>query len=39
LASGKRAQAQQYFQQAAQGGGDIGEAAKGQLGKMQGLTQ
>jgi len=35
LAKGNRAQAQQYFQQAAQGGGEIGEAAKGKLGKMQ----
>jgi predicted Zn-dependent protease len=35
LAKGNRAQAQQYFQQAAQGGGDIGEAAKGKLGKLQ----
>lgn len=35
LAKGNRAQATQYFQQAAQGGGEIGEAAKGQLGKLQ----
>lgn len=35
LAKGNRAQAQQYFQQAAQGGGEIGEAAKGKLGKLQ----
>jgi predicted Zn-dependent protease len=35
LAKGNRAQASQYFQQAAQGGGEIGEAAKTQLGKMQ----
>lgn len=35
LAKGNRAQAAQYFQQAAQGGGEIGEAAKGQLGKLQ----
>ena len=35
LAKGNRAQAAQYYQQAAQGGGDIGEAAKGKLGKLQ----
>lgn len=35
LAKGNRAQAAQYFQQAAQGGGEIGEAAKGKLGKLQ----
>lgn len=35
LAKGNRAQASQYFEQAAQGGGEIGEAAKTQLGKMQ----
>jgi predicted Zn-dependent protease len=35
LAKGNRTQAAEYFQQAAQGGGDIGEAAKGQLGKLQ----
>lgn len=35
LAKGNRNQAAQYFQQAAQGGGEIGEAAKGQLGKLQ----
>ena len=35
LAKGNRAQAAQYFQQAAQGGGEIGEAAQAQLGKMQ----
>ncbi|EIK46293.1 Peptidase family M48 family [Cellvibrio sp. BR] len=35
LAKGNRSQAAQYFQQAAQGGGEIGEAAKGQLGKLQ----
>lgn len=35
LANGNRTQAAQYFQQAAQGGGDIGEAAQAQLGKMQ----
>lgn len=36
LAKGNRAQAVQYYQQAAQGGGEIGEAAKGKLGKLQG---
>jgi predicted Zn-dependent protease len=35
LVKGNRSQAAQYFQQAAQGGGEIGEAAKGQLGKLQ----
>lgn len=35
LAKGNRSQAAQYYQQAAQGGGDIGEAAKGKLGKLQ----
>ncbi|HSC68464.1 MAG TPA: M48 family metalloprotease [Cellvibrio sp.] len=35
LAKGNRAQASQYFQQAAQGGGEIGEAAKGKLGNLQ----
>lgn len=35
LAKGNRSQATQYFQQAAQGGGEIGEAAKGKLGKLQ----
>lgn len=35
LAKGNRSQAAQYFQQAAQGGGEIGEAAKGKLGRMQ----
>jgi beta-barrel assembly-enhancing protease len=35
LAKGNRTQAAQYFQQAAQGGGEIGEAAQAQLGKMQ----
>lgn len=35
LAKGNRAQATQYFQQAAQGGGELGEAAQAQLGKMQ----
>lgn len=35
LAKGNRTQAAEYFQQAAQGGGEIGEAAKGQLGKLQ----
>ncbi len=35
LAKGNRSQAAQYFQQAAQGGGEIGEAAKGQLGRLQ----
>lgn len=35
MAKGNRSQAAQYYQQAAQGGGDIGEAAKGKLGKLQ----
>lgn len=35
LAKGNRAQAQQYFQQAAQGGGEIGEAANAKLGKLK----
>jgi predicted Zn-dependent protease len=35
LAKGQRSQAVTYFQQAAQGGGEIGEAAKGHLGKLQ----
>lgn len=35
-AKGNRAQAITYYQQAAQGGGEIGEAAKGKLGKLQG---
>ena len=35
LAKGNRSQAAQYFQQAAQGGGEIGEAAQAQLGKLQ----
>lgn len=35
LAKGNRSKAAQYFQQAAQGGGEIGEAAKGQLGRLQ----
>ena len=35
LAKGNRSQAAQYFQQAAQGGGEIGEAAKGRLERMQ----
>lgn len=35
LAKGQRSQAITYFQQAAQGGGELGEAAKGQLGKLQ----
>ncbi len=35
LAKGNRSQAARYFQQAAQGGGEIGEAAKGKLGKLQ----
>ena len=34
-AKGNRSQAAQYYQQAAQGGGEIGEAAKGKLGKLQ----
>ena len=34
-AKGNRAQAAEYYQQAAQGGGNIGEAAKGKLEKMQ----
>jgi len=35
LAKGNRSQAAEYYQQAAQGGGEIGEAAKGKLGKLQ----
>jgi beta-barrel assembly-enhancing protease len=35
LAKGNRTQAAKYYQQAAEGGGDIGEAAKGKLGKLQ----
>ena len=35
MAKGNRSQAAQYYQQAAQGGGEIGEAAKGKLGKLQ----
>lgn len=35
LAKGNRSAATQYFQQAAQGGGEIGEAANAQLGKLQ----
>jgi predicted Zn-dependent protease len=35
LAKGNRTEAAKYFQQAAEGGGEIGEAAKGQLGKLQ----
>lgn len=35
MAKGNRSQAAQYYEQAAQGGGDIGEAAKGKLGKLQ----
>ena len=35
VAKGNRAQAAKYYQQAAEGGGDIGEAAKGKLGKLQ----
>lgn len=35
LAKGNKSQAAQYFQQAAQGGGEIGEAAKGKLGQLQ----
>jgi predicted Zn-dependent protease len=35
MAKGNRTQAAQYYQQAAQGGGEIGEAAKGKLGKLQ----
>ncbi|HEY8938566.1 MAG TPA: M48 family metalloprotease [Cellvibrio sp.] len=35
LAKGNKAQAAQYFQQAAQGGGEIGEAAKGKLERIQ----
>lgn len=35
LAKGQRSQATAYFQQAAQGGGELGEAAKGQLAKLQ----
>lgn len=34
-AKGNKSQAAQYYQQAAQGGGEIGEAAKGKLGKLQ----
>ena len=34
-AKGNRAKAAEYYQQAAQGGGNIGEAAKGKLEKMQ----
>lgn len=35
LGKGQRSAAATYFQQAAQGGGDIGEAAKAQLAKLQ----
>ncbi len=35
LAKGNKSQASQYFQQAAQGGGEIGEAAKGKLERIQ----
>lgn len=35
FAKGNRTQAAQYYQQAAQGGGEIGEAAKGKLERMQ----
>ncbi len=35
LAKGQRTEAVRYFQAAAQGGGEIGEAAKGQLAKLQ----
>jgi len=35
LGKGQRSQAVTYFQQAAQGGGELGEAAKGQLAKLQ----
>lgn len=35
LAKGQRAQAAAYFQQAAQAGGELGEAAKAQLAKLQ----
>jgi predicted Zn-dependent protease len=35
LAKGNRSQAAQYFQQAAQGGGEIGQAANAKLGKLQ----
>lgn len=35
LAKGNRSQAAQYYQQAAQGGGDIGAAANAKLGKLQ----
>jgi predicted Zn-dependent protease len=35
LAKGQRSQAITYFQQAAQGGGDLGTAAQGQLVKLQ----
>lgn len=36
LGKGQRSQAATYFSQAAQGGGEIGEAAKAQLAKLQG---
>lgn len=36
LGKGQRSAAATYFEQAAQGGGEIGEAAKAQLGKLQG---
>ena len=35
LAKGNRSQAAQYFQQAAQGGGEIGQAANAKLGRLQ----
>lgn len=35
LAKGNKSQAAQYYQQAAQGGGEIGEAAKGRLERIQ----
>lgn len=35
LAKGNKTKAAEYFQQAAQGGGEIGEAAKGRLERMQ----
>jgi tetratricopeptide (TPR) repeat protein len=35
LGKGQRSQAATYFQQAAQGGGEIGEAAQAQLAKLQ----
>jgi len=35
VAKGNRAKASEYYQQAASGGGDIGEAAKAKLGKLQ----